>query len=77
MRNVPASIHDVSAQLIGFATTTVTDVEIVTGQTAALDITLEPEAVPLEEITVTSSWSGSYRSTRAGSWASSGSNAGG
>lgn len=55
IRNVPAGAHDVTAQLIGYATKTVTGVDVVAGQTASLDITMAPQAVMLEEITVTSS----------------------
>jgi len=54
IRNVPAGTYRVTAQLIGYATKTVTDVVVSAGQSATLDITLESQAVMLEEITVTS-----------------------
>ena len=55
VRNVPAGTYEVTAQLIGYATKTVTDVVVEAGQTATLDISMESQAVMLEEITVTSS----------------------
>ena len=55
IRNVPVGVHDVTVQLIGHATKTITDVPVTADQTATLDITMDPEAVMLEEITVTSS----------------------
>lgn len=54
VRNVPPGVHDVTAQNIGYATKTVTDVEVLPGRTAELDITMESQAVELEEIVVTS-----------------------
>lgn len=55
LRNVPVGVHDVSVQLIGYATKTVTDVTVAADRAAALDVTMEAAAVLLEEITVTSS----------------------
>lgn len=54
VRNVPPGVHDVTAQNIGYATKIVTGVEVLPGRTAELDITMEPRAVELEEIVVTS-----------------------
>lgn len=54
LRNLPAGTYEVTSQLIGYATKTVTDVTVSAGQSATLDITLDPQAVMLEEITVTS-----------------------
>lgn len=50
---VPAGLHDVRVQLIGYASRTVA-VAIVEGRTTILDIVLEPEAVALEGVVVTS-----------------------
>lgn len=54
IRNVPAGVHDVTAQNIGYGTKTVTGVQVQTGQSAELDITLASQAVELEEIVITS-----------------------
>lgn len=50
---VPVGAHVVQAQNIGYATKRVTDVVITGGQVTSLDITLTPEAVALEALTVT------------------------
>jgi hypothetical protein len=55
LRNLPAGFHEITAQMIGYGTKVVTAVEVVQGETATLDITLAPEAIALEAITVTSS----------------------
>ena len=52
IRNVPAGTYEVSAQRIGYATKTVTDVVVSAGQTATLDMTLALQALQLEAITV-------------------------
>jgi len=54
IRNVPAGTYDVTAQLIGYGTKTVTGVTVTSGQSALLDVTLAAQAVALEEIVVTS-----------------------
>lgn len=54
LRDVPAGAHEITAQLIGYGTKTVTGVVVGPGATATLDITLESRAVELEAITVTS-----------------------
>lgn len=54
LRDVPAGTYDIVAQLIGYATKTVTGVVVAEGRTATLDITMESQAVMLEEIVVTS-----------------------
>jgi TonB-dependent receptor len=55
IRDVPAGTYEVTAELIGYGTKTVTDVQVARGETATLDITLESQAIVLEELTVTSS----------------------
>lgn len=52
LRQVPAGTVDVQVQVIGFATKTVTGIEVVEGQTATIDITVDPSAIALEGITV-------------------------
>ena len=52
LRDVPAGTHAITAQLIGYAGKTVTEVVIAAGQTATLDITLESQAIQLEEIVI-------------------------
>ena len=54
IRAVPTGLHSVTVQLIGYATKTVTGVDVTQGQTTALDITLDEQAVLLAGITVTS-----------------------
>ena len=54
IRDVPAGTYSVTAQLIGYATKTVTGVEVGAGRSAVLDITMESQAVMLEEIFITS-----------------------
>jgi TonB-dependent receptor len=54
IRNVPAGTYSVSAQLIGYATKTVTGVEVGPGRSAVLDIPMESQAVMLDEIVITS-----------------------
>ena len=54
LRSVPAGTYDIVAQLIGYAPKTITDVVITEGRTATLDITMESQAVMLDEIVVTS-----------------------
>jgi hypothetical protein len=55
IRDVPAGTYEVRAELIGYGTKTVTNVQVAPGETATLDVTLESQAIVLEEITVTSS----------------------
>jgi TonB-dependent receptor len=54
MRGVPAGTHSVTVQLLGYATKTVTNVEVGPGQTAVLDLNLDQQAIALAAITVTS-----------------------
>jgi TonB-dependent receptor len=54
IRDVPAGTYDVTAQLIGFGSKTITGVEVAAGRSATLDITMESQAVELEEIVITS-----------------------
>ncbi|MFQ5536282.1 MAG: TonB-dependent receptor domain-containing protein [Gemmatimonadota bacterium] len=55
LRGVPAGTRDIIVQVIGYATKTVTGVDVPVGRAAVLDVTLEPEAVALEGITVSAS----------------------
>lgn len=52
---VPAGTHAVTVQSLGYAQKTVSDVEVVSGETAVLDITVAPQAIELESITVEAS----------------------
>jgi len=54
LRGISAGVHTITAQLIGYSTKTVTDVEVVGGETSVLDITLTEQAIALAAITVTS-----------------------
>jgi TonB-dependent receptor len=54
IRNVPEGVYDLTVQIIGYASKTVTGVSVLGGKTTELDITLESQAVALEEIVVTS-----------------------
>ena len=54
LRDVPSGRHSVTVQLIGYATKTITDVEVSPGITTTLDVTLDQQAIELTEITVTS-----------------------
>lgn len=58
LRNVPVGVHEVSVQLIGYAAKTITDVSVDANGTATLDITMESQAVMLEEIIITSAAQG-------------------
>lgn len=49
---IPSGTYDVQIQLIGFGRKTVTGVEIRPDRTTVLDVSIAPEAVQLEEITV-------------------------
>ena len=50
--NVPIGSWDLTIQSIGYGTKTVTGVEVRPGQTTVLDVSLAPEAVQLQAITV-------------------------
>lgn len=52
INNVPAGLHDIQAQYIGYQTTTVRDQRVLAGQTMTVDFSLTPEAIALEPITV-------------------------
>lgn len=54
LRAVPVGSHDITVQIIGYATQTITGVEVGAERTATLDIAMESSAVMLEEIVVTS-----------------------
>jgi TonB-dependent receptor len=54
IRDVPAGLHSVTIQMIGYATKTVTDVDVSAGRTTSLDVMLDEQAVMLSAITVTS-----------------------
>lgn len=54
LRNVPIGPQDITVQLIGYATKTITDVAVSSDVTATLDVSMESSAVMLEEIVVTS-----------------------
>lgn len=49
---IPAGTHEVVVQLIGYSKKTVTGVQVRPGATTVLDIGVDPQAVALEEITV-------------------------
>lgn len=53
LRGVPVGTVDVQVQVIGFASKTITGIAVADGQTATIDITVEPSAIALEGITVT------------------------
>lgn len=50
--NVPQGIYRVVFSYIGYAASTVTDVEVMAGQATRLDVTLRPAALGLDEVTV-------------------------
>jgi outer membrane receptor protein involved in Fe transport len=50
--NVPAGTHTMRVGLIGYAATTLTDVEVPADRTATIDVTLQESAVQLQEIVV-------------------------
>lgn len=52
LTGVPAGSHVLVARSLGYATKTVTGVEAAAGQAVALDVSLDPEAVALEGVTV-------------------------
>ena len=52
LRDVPAGVHSVVVQMIGYATKTVTGVEVEADGVAVLDVALEFAAVAVEGITV-------------------------
>ena len=53
LNRVPPGTYDLAVQLIGYGKKTVTGVQVTAGGTAVLDISLNPQAVELEAITVT------------------------
>lgn len=53
IRNVAAGSYDVTVQILGFATKTVTGVTVDAGQVTTLDVAMESAALELEGITVT------------------------
>ncbi|HET9985838.1 MAG TPA: TonB-dependent receptor [Longimicrobiales bacterium] len=52
INNVPAGLHNVQAQYIGYRNVTITDQRVLAGQTMTLNFQLPQEAVALEAITV-------------------------
>lgn len=53
LRSVPAGTVELRVDLLGFASKTVTGVQVQTGQTVTLDVSLEPEAIALDALVVT------------------------
>lgn len=53
LRNVPAGGHELVVELLGFARKTVTGVQVARGEVTQVDVALPPEAIALEELTVT------------------------
>lgn len=53
LARVPTGVVSVTAQMIGYASKTVTEVSVEPGQVVALDITLTESAVELDEIVIT------------------------
>lgn len=52
LRDVPGGTHTVAAQTIGYGAKNVTDVRVAAGAVTTLDISLTPEAIALDEVTV-------------------------
>jgi len=52
INNVPAGVHDVQVQLIGFQTVTVTGQRVLAGQTMTVDFQLTPTAVEIQGLVV-------------------------
>ena len=52
INNVPAGLHDVRAQYIGYQTVTVSEQRVLSGQTMTVNFQMTPSAVELEPITV-------------------------
>ncbi|MEN8374257.1 MAG: TonB-dependent receptor [Gemmatimonadota bacterium] len=52
VNNVPAGVHDIRAQFIGYGTVTVTGQRVLAGQSAIVDFGLSQQAVQIEGITV-------------------------
>ncbi|MDT8340047.1 MAG: TonB-dependent receptor [Longimicrobiales bacterium] len=52
VRDVPAGVHDLQIQSLGFAAKTVTGLTVLAGQTATLDVQLAPAAIEVAGITV-------------------------
>jgi hypothetical protein len=52
INNVPAGVHDIRAQYIGYQVATVTQQRVLSGQTTRVDFRLPQQAVELEAITV-------------------------
>lgn len=52
INNVPAGVHDIRAQYIGYEVVTVTGQRVLSGQTARVDFRMPAEAVQIEAITV-------------------------
>ena len=52
LTRVPAGVHSVTAQTLGYASKTVTDVEVPLDGSVVLDISIAPDAVALEGIVV-------------------------
>jgi hypothetical protein len=54
IRDVPAGTYDLVVLSIGYATKTITQVEVASGLTTALDVTLDSRAIEVDGLTVTS-----------------------
>ncbi len=53
LQAVPAGTYDMVARLIGYSSKTVTGVLVVSGENATIDISLPPQAIELNDLTVT------------------------
>ncbi|MGH7541228.1 MAG: TonB-dependent receptor domain-containing protein [Gemmatimonadota bacterium] len=49
---IPAGVHEVRVRLLGYAGKTITGVEVRAGEVTVVDVSLPPEAVAVEELTV-------------------------
>lgn len=52
LNDVPAGTHTVAARTLGYGTKNVADVRVTAGEVATLEFSLAPEAIAMEEITV-------------------------
>lgn len=50
---IPPGTYDVTVSFIGYGTKRITGVDVAAGETTALDVTLMPEAIQYDEVTVT------------------------
>jgi outer membrane receptor protein involved in Fe transport len=52
LRNLPPGTYDLVVELLGYTTKTITGIEIQAGRTVTLNVTLPPEAIEVEGVTV-------------------------